>query len=100
MASSSIPAAHDVGLGAALRRRWPAHRRGITLALMACLTLGLAPYFPHAHVYKQLVNLWHGRLHEPIDVFDLVLHGAPWLWLVAALAAWLRAAARSRHAPV
>ena len=90
---------NDPTLRAAMRASWPERRSGLITALLASLTLGLAPFYPHAHVYKQLVNLWHGRLSAPIDVFDLVLHGAPWVWLLAALAGWILAAARSRREP-
>ena len=58
------------------------HQRELVLAALAAVTLGLAPFYPHPHVYKQLVNLVRGELSAPIDVFDLVLHGAPWLALV------------------
>lgn len=86
-------------LRAALRATWPRWRGAVIAGVLASLTLGLAPYYPHAHVYKQLVNLWNGRLSAPIDRFDLVLHGAPWLFLAGALVAWTVAAARSRRAP-
>ena len=66
---------------AALRLAWPDHARFLKPALLASLTLGLAPYYPHAHVWKQLVNLARGTLTEPMDVFDLVLHGTPWVLL-------------------
>jgi hypothetical protein len=51
--------------------RWP---------LLACLTLGLAPYAP-PHLIEKLAWLARGQTLRPIDVFDLVLHGAPWAWL-------------------
>jgi len=70
------------------------------MAALASASLGLAPFVPHAHVYKQLVNLWHGRLSAPIDIFDLALHGAPWLWLFWALTAWLLAARCRAPAPL
>jgi len=31
---------------------------------------------------EKLRMLFNGRLHRPIDIFDLVLHGAPWVILV------------------
>ena len=83
---------------AALQAQWPSHRTSIVTAALTSATLGLAPYFPHAHVYKQLVNLWRGQLSAPIDIFDLVLHGAPWIWLLWALARWLLAARRASTA--
>lgn len=65
----------------AMRAAWPAHQKRVTVALAGSLTLGLAPFYPHAHIWKQLVNLARGTLTEPLDVFDLVLHGAPWIAL-------------------
>ena len=85
-----------MNLQMALRAQWPRHRASVVTAALASATLGLAPYVPHAHVYKQLRNLWQGRLSAPIDIFDLALHGAPWLWLFWALGAWLLAARRAR----
>ncbi len=85
-----------MSLRAGLRAQWPRRRQAITAAAIASVTLGLAPFVPHAHVYKQLVNLWRGQLHAPIDIWDLVLHGAPWLWLLWSLSAWFSAAARAR----
>ena len=83
-------------LSDALRAEWPRRRQAIITAALASATLGLAPFVPHAHVYKQLVNLWHGQLREPIDIFDLALHGAPWLWLLWSIIGWFSAAARTR----
>jgi len=51
-------------------------------ALLAAATLGLAPFRP-PHVWEKLQMLAAGTLSRPIDVFDLALHGAPWLLLAA-----------------
>lgn len=53
--------------------------------LIAALTLGLAPFVPEPHIWKQLVALGRGTIHEFIDWFDLVLHGFPWVWLTIVL---------------
>lgn len=58
---------------------------GLLLPLFACATLGLAPYLPMPHVIEKLGWLLEGKPFRFIDVFDLVLHGAPWVWLVVAL---------------
>jgi hypothetical protein len=50
------------------------------------LTLGLAPHLPEPHIWEKLKMLAAGALVRPIDIFDLVLHGAPWLLLFAKLA--------------
>ncbi len=54
---------------------WP------TVILLALL-LGLAPFRPEPHVVEKLRMLFDGTLHRPIDIFDLILHGAPWVVLV------------------
>jgi hypothetical protein len=78
-----------------LRARWPEHKGRVTAAGIATLTLGLAPYYPHAHVWKQLENIWNGTFTEPLDQFDLVMHGAPWVALFFFAGRWLVDAARS-----
>jgi hypothetical protein len=50
--------------------------------ILAALTLGLAPFTPEPHVWEKLRLLAAGELVRPIDIFDLLMHGAPWLLLV------------------
>jgi len=56
-------------------------RLGWGFLIIACLTLGLAPYRP-PHVWEKLIMLSRGRLRRPLDWFDLFLHGTPWILLV------------------
>jgi hypothetical protein len=51
------------------------------LLILACLTLGLAPFAP-PHIWEKLQMLARGQLVRPIDWFDLVLHGTPWVLLI------------------
>ena len=51
------------------------------LLIIACLSLGLAPYNP-PHLVEKLQMLFKGRLERPIDWFDLFMHGFPWLLLL------------------
>jgi hypothetical protein len=51
------------------------------LLILACLTLGLAPFAP-PHIWEKLQMLFRGELARPIDWFDLVLHGTPWVLLL------------------
>jgi len=44
-------------------------------------TLGLAPFSPQPHVLEKLAMLFTGTLSRPIDIFDLLLHGTPWVLL-------------------
>lgn len=54
-----------------------------SVVLIACVSLGLAPFAPVPHVVEKLGMLLRGQLVRPIDWFDLVMHGAPWALLVA-----------------
>lgn len=56
------------------------------LVAIACLTLGLAPFLPEPHVWEKLKMLSTGTLHRPVDVFDLMMHAAPFLVALAKLA--------------
>ncbi len=55
-----------------------------TLVIIA-LTLGLAPFVPEPHIWEKLKMLTNGTLTRPIDIFDLLMHGTPWLLLLARL---------------
>ena len=60
-----------------------------SLAILAALTLGLAPFRP-PHIVEKLGMLFRGTLVRPLDWFDLALHSAPWLLVLAKGAASLR----------
>ncbi len=49
--------------------------------VVLALTLGLAPFRP-PHIVEKLQMLFRGTLTKPIDWFDLLLHGTPWLLLL------------------
>ena len=55
------------------------------LLIIACLTLGLAPFFPEPHIWEKLKMLFAGELARPVDIFDLLLHASPWLLLLMKL---------------
>ncbi|HMT94206.1 RND transporter [uncultured Thiothrix sp.] len=57
----------------------------LSLLVIACLTLGLAPFFPVPHVWEKLELLANGALSRPLDIFDLILHGTPWILLILRL---------------
>jgi len=59
----------------------------IPLLVILCLTLGLAPFVPEPHIWQKLKMLAGGTLTRPIDIFDLVLHGAPFVLLALRLLA-------------
>ncbi len=62
--------------------KWLNRIRWTPLILVALL-LGLAPFFPEPHLWGKLKLLAAGELRRPIDIFDLLLHGAPVLLLIA-----------------
>lgn len=51
----------------------------------AALLLGLAPYLPEPHLLEKLRMLGGGQLTRPVDMFDLFLHGAPFLLILGKL---------------
>ena len=53
--------------------------------ILACLTLGLAPFFPEPHIWEKLKMLAAGALVKPVDMFDLALHAAPFVVLALKL---------------
>ncbi|KAB2886032.1 MAG: RND transporter [Albidovulum sp.] len=57
----------------------------LSLAVVAALTLGLAPFVPEPHIWEKLAMLSAGRLSRPIDILDLLLHAMPWAVLAAKL---------------
>ena len=59
------------------------------LVIVACLTLGLAPFTP-PHIVEKLQMLAKGKLVKPVDWFDLFFHGVPWALLILKAALTVR----------
>ena len=57
----------------------------LMVLIAIALTLGLAPFTPQPHVVEKLDMLFSGSLSRPIDIFDLLLHGGPWVLLIIKL---------------
>lgn len=57
----------------------------LPLLVVLCLTLGLAPFTPEPHLLEKLKMLVAADLVDPMDIFDLLLHGAPWILLLLKL---------------
>lgn len=56
------------------------------MPLLASLTLGLAPFVPEPHLVGKLRWVAGGAVGMGgADWFDLVFHGAPWVWLAVAV---------------
>ncbi len=51
------------------------------IVIALCATLGLAPFNP-PHIVEKLIMLSNGELSKPIDIFDLLLHAAPFILLI------------------
>lgn len=47
------------------------------MLIMATIMLGLAPFVPEPHLFEKVKMLIDGSLVKPIDIFDLLMHGAP-----------------------
>ena len=57
----------------------------LLLLIAFCLSLGLAPFTPEPHLLEKLRMLASGELSKLIDIFDLMLHGTPWILLIIKL---------------
>jgi hypothetical protein len=53
------------------------------IAILLCLTLGLAPFFPEPHIWGKIKWLYGGASGMKLmDWFDVVLHGFPFVLLI------------------
>ncbi|ULC59081.1 hypothetical protein MBM09_14345 [Flaviramulus sp. BrNp1-15] len=61
--------------------------KDIKVAILLCLTLGLAPFFPEPHIWGKIKWILGGaKGMQLMDWFDVLLHGFPWvllIWLIA-----------------
>ena len=60
-------------------------RQPLIIFVIAALTLGHAPFVPEPHLWEKLKMLMAGTLSRPLDIFDLLLHAAPWALLILKL---------------
>jgi len=72
-------------------------RQPLVLFFLVAMTLGLAPFVPEPHIWEKLKMLAAGTLTRPIDIFDLLLHGIPWVLLGVKLFLSLRPGAPTRR---
>ena len=57
------------------------------IMLLLCLILGLAPYFPEPHILGKVKWILGGATGmKPMDWFDILLHGFPFVLLIRLLA--------------
>jgi hypothetical protein len=68
----------------------------LVFALGASLTLGLAPFSP-PHIWEKIMRLYHGgaKHFQPIDWFDVVMHGSPWVFLMVFSIQYIQAKKRA-----
>jgi hypothetical protein len=55
------------------------------ILIIVALALGLAPFSPEPHLWEKLKMLASGTLTRPIDIVDLLVHGAPAVLLAVKL---------------
>lgn len=56
------------------------------LAIVGCVTLGLAPFFPEPHLFGKIRWVMGGAVGmKPVDWFDLLMHGSPFILLFVLL---------------
>ncbi len=53
------------------------------IAIGLAVFLGFAPFVPEPHIVQKLRMLSQGTLSRPLDIFDLLLHLAPFVLLLA-----------------
>lgn len=54
------------------------------------LFLGLAPFLPEPHLVEKFKMLVNGELVRPIDIFDFLMHGTPWVLLLLKISLLLK----------
>lgn len=56
--------------------QWP-------VIIVACLTLGLAPFVPEPHILGKIKwVMGGGDGMKLMDILDLIMHGLPWMLLI------------------
>lgn len=51
--------------------------------ILLCLTLGLAPFYPEPHLWGKIRWVAGGAIGmKPMDYFDLLFHGLPFILLI------------------
>lgn len=53
------------------------------LLLIFCVIIGLAPFSPEPHLVEKIRMLFQSTLTKPMDIFDLLFHGTPFVLLAA-----------------
>lgn len=68
-----------------------ADSKKLVFAFMFAMTLGLAPFVPEPHIWGKIKWVMGGAVGmQPMDWFDLVLHGTPWVNLIIQLVLYIK----------
>lgn len=65
--------------------------KNVQFWILPSLTLGLMPFFPEPHLWGKIKWIAGGGAFSgespmgPMDWFDVLLHGTPWVFLIIAL---------------
>ena len=57
-----------------------------TVLIPVALLMGLAPFKPEPHLLEKVRFLFSGTLTRPVDISDLLMHGAPVVLLLVKFA--------------
>ena len=68
--------------------------QNFTYLVVLALIMAVLPFGEQPHLWQKLLLLKDGYLHQPMDWFDLLLHGGPLVGVLVILA--LRGVARLR----
>ncbi len=61
----------------------PSAKPNWSFAILLCLTLGLAPFYPEPHLWGKIKWIWGGANGmQALDWFDFLMHGSPWIYLL------------------
>jgi len=66
-----------------------------TYLIIAAVVMALLPFGETPHLWQKLMLLKDGYLHQPMDWFDLLLHGGPAVGVALLLALRTYKAAKS-----
>ncbi|RLL54738.1 hypothetical protein D8Y20_02865 [Mariprofundus sp. EBB-1] len=58
------------------------HYPPMMMLIVAALLLGSMPLVPEPHLFQKINMLMAGTMVKPVDIFDLVWHSWPVLWIV------------------
>lgn len=95
--SQGFDQVYDLGPMSAMKPSSPADLSSLVTPLLASLTLGLAPFVPEPHLVGKIRWVMGGAVGmQPMDWFDLVMHGAPFMWLAVSVLRVASAAAMSK----